>query len=93
MTNDSWNLPPGVTPSMLPGNSPREIAVERAMEEARDEISGATDRLRDAVLRLTDVFDDGPGDALHLIDNVRDILEEVQAKLDDIHNTVGQVLE
>ena len=54
------NLPPGVTESMIPGNSRRDIAIQRAWEKVEDGLNagGVPCWLSDAVLggRSTDIF-------------------------------------
>ena len=91
--SDEWNLPPGVTPSMLPGNSRKEVAVERAMEKAQELVGETLDVLYGVPITLRDACDDGPEEAQHDICNVQDRLEEVQVKLDNALNILGRVLE
>ena len=91
--SDEWNLPPGVTPSMLPGNSGKEIAVGWAMEKAQELVGEALDVLCSVPITLRDAFDDGPEEAQHDICNVQNRLEEAQVKLDTALNILGRVLE
>ncbi len=91
--SDEWNLPPGLAPSGIPGNSRKEVAVERAMEKAGDAVFDLAANLRRVALALDDAFDDGPEDAQHNIRKVQYKLEEITAKLDDTLNTLGRVLE
>ena len=38
MTYDSYNLPPGVSPSMLPGNSDRDMWLEKQREKIEEKL-------------------------------------------------------
>ena len=91
--SDEWNLPPGLAPSGIPGNSRKEIAVERAMEKARELVGESLDNLCGVSISLQDAFDDGPEEAQHDICNVQNRLEEAQVKLDAALNILGRVLE
>ncbi len=91
--SDSWNLPPGLAPSGIPGNSRKEIVVERAMEKAQEIVGETLDNLCDVLISLQNAFGDGPEEAQHDISTVQDKLEEIQVKLDDALNVLGRVLE
>jgi len=56
MSHES-NLPPGVTESMIPGNSKRDIAIQRAWEKIEEELGDLPGWLSDAILgdRTTDL--------------------------------------
>ena len=90
---DSDNLPPGLVPSGLPGNSPKEIAVERAVEKADYEIGNLAVELQHVAARLEDAFGDGPDEAQRNIKKASYRLEEIQAKLDDARSILGQALD
>ncbi len=45
MTDWGWDLPPGVTESMLPGNTPQDIAYDKHWEEAEELADGFLDML------------------------------------------------
>ena len=92
--SDSWNLPPGVTPSMLPGNSPREIATERAFEEADYKVSGLVVELHAEAEELDKVFDLGDIDTIHrAIKKSSDLLEYILVRLDEARDILGRVLD
>ena len=88
--NTSWNLPPGVTPSMLPGNSTREMAIERAMEEANE----ATDSIPMDLRELARHFPltGGPDDAQHTLRMAQEALEKIQEKIENAGSFVDRVV-
>ena len=88
---DGYNLPPGLAPSGLPGNSRREIAVERAMEEALDMGMDVCDTLETVVEVVGAAFEDSAEDAQLTIKKAQRTLEMVQAKLDDTLDILGRV--
>ena len=90
---DGWNLPPGLAPSGIPGNSRKEIAVERAMEKAEELVDGFLDDLYGVKWTLHDAFDDGAEEAQLVLLAVSNTLESIQVKLDDARNILGRVLE
>ena len=47
---DSWNLPPGVTPPMIPGNSSRDEWLEKQMEKIEMELDKLPRWLSDVIL-------------------------------------------
>ncbi|KKK81002.1 hypothetical protein LCGC14_2817850 [marine sediment metagenome] len=90
---DNFNLPPGLAPSGIPGNSRKEVAVGWAMEKAQELVGETLDNLCGVSISLQDAFDDGPEEAQHDICNVQDRLEEAQVKLDTALNILGRILE
>ena len=91
--SDEWNLPPGLAPSGIPGNSRKEVAVGRAMEKAEELVDGFLDDLYGVKWTLRDAFDDGAEEAQLVLLAVSNTLESIQAKLDDARNILGRVLE
>ena len=55
---DSWNLPPGATPSMIPGNSSRDVWLEKQMEKIEVELDKLPGWLGDAILSSRHTVDD-----------------------------------
>ncbi len=47
--SDNWNLPPGVSPSMIPGNSSRDVWLEKQMEKIEVELDKLPPWLNDAI--------------------------------------------
>ena len=88
---DSDNLPPGLVPSGLPGNSRKEMAVERAMEKAYDRTQDIADGLRIAAMELAAFRDGGPDELSRFIRKVSSTVEELQSELDDALNILGQL--
>ena len=84
------NLPDGVTPSMIPGNSSREIRIERAMEKAEEEVDGINMDLRELARHFP--WDGGPEDAQHVIRIAHEALEKIQEKLENAGNVVDRVI-
>ena len=95
MIPDNYNLPPGLAPSNLPGNSRREIAVQRAMEEADFGALNTIGPLEEATNLVLHAFDrdHGPEDTASALKRASEILEDVQAKLDDARHVIGRVLD
>lgn len=89
---DSDNLPPGLAPSGIPGNSPKEIAVERAMEAVYEMTQGVVDELW-GVSKVLDAFEGGAEDIQTAIKAASDLLEGIQTKLDNARHILGRVLE
>ncbi len=87
------NLPDGVTASMIPGNSRREMASERAMEEAEQIALEVWPQIGDAGVALVAAFELGPEDAQLAIRKAREALEAIQEKLDDAYNILGRVID
>ncbi len=80
---------------MLPGNSPKEMAVERAMEEAEEIVDGFLDDVRFAQMALWHAFDKDQSidDAALQLRKASDKLEGIQAAIDDARNILGRVLD
>ena len=87
--SDAWNLPTGVTPSSIPGNSRREIAISRAMEEADDLLCPVAMDLRELARHFP--LHHGPEDAQSTIRMARDALETIQVKLEEASGILDRV--
>ncbi|KKM78023.1 hypothetical protein LCGC14_1364140 [marine sediment metagenome] len=90
---DSDNLPPGMVPSDIPGNSRREIEIERAMERVDEMVEPITTLMPFVAGRLSAAVESGPEDAARTIRSAVDALEGFQVILDDALNKLGQVLD
>jgi hypothetical protein len=75
---------------MIPGNSRREIAIERAMEEAEETVMDLCASLSLMQTPLADAFQDGLEDAQIAVRQAGETLEGIQAKLDDAYNVLGR---
>lgn len=84
------NLPGNLTSSGLPGNSPKEVAIQRITEAAQDESSELAADLRYAANAFDAVFDDGIEDAHIRIKKVINGVEIVQARLDNTLNIISR---
>ncbi len=92
MIPDEYNLPPGCAPSNLPGNSRREIAVQRAMEKAGEKAEELAEELR-ALAHLLAPLDNDPSEAVRTFGVVIAATEDVANNLDDARHILGRVLE
>ncbi|KKM83609.1 hypothetical protein LCGC14_1307590 [marine sediment metagenome] len=90
---DSDNLPPGMVPSDIPGNSRREIKIERAMERVAEMVEPIATLMPLVAERLSAAVQSGPEDAARTIRSAVDALEGFQVILDDALNKLGQVLD
>jgi len=77
---------------MIPGNSEKEIAVERAMEKAVDILGDVVLGLRRVANRIDD-SDDGPEDTMLMIRKVQLALEECGNDLDEAYHAIDGVLD
>ncbi|KKN38006.1 hypothetical protein LCGC14_0757710 [marine sediment metagenome] len=90
---DSDNLPPGLTPSGIPGNSPEEIAIERVMERVDEMVDPITVLMPLVAERLSEAVRSGPDDAARTISSAVDTVEGFQVILDEALNRLDEVLD
>ena len=94
MIPDSYNLPPGLAPSGIPGNSPREIAIQHAIEEADHKVNGLVVELHAEAEELDKVFNLDDLDTIHrAIKKSSHLIEHILVRLDDARHILGRVLE
>ena len=90
--SDAYNLPPGLAPSGIPGNSREEVTVGRAMEEAEVKIADAVDSVAEARAGLLKALSGSPKDAMEYLKRASNTLEHTQVDIDDALNILGRVL-
>ena len=93
MIPDSYTLPPGLAPSGIPGNSAKEIAVERAMEEAEHITHEVCSGLRYQAAQFKRAFKEDAEMARARIKILSSYLENIQSTLDDARDVLDEVLD